>query len=368
MERPPGVASDEVWARVDQLEKRLIQLEVTVRELEEAGREFRRVLTRLGDALGATHDRPAMVSAVLDTCALYLRASGAVFYGVLAGTGRLRPLASCGSCARPEDLADLDVGVGLAGAAVERDRVVIWPESPGVALAEAEDGHRYALAVPVHSGQRPFGAVALYGRSVDRPFSVEDVEAVATIVRHVETAIENSFLYEEAKRLSITDGLTSLWNRRHFDLQLAGEVQRGQRFGEPFSVVLLDLDQMKAVNDQLGHQSGDALLVEVARRLTSGVREVDLVARYGGDEFGLILPNTGLAGALRLADKVRAAVSGERFRLGPPDLVPVTVSLGVASYPEHGDDGRTLVKAADAALYRAKAGGGNRVEHAKVGT
>ncbi|MGH9278579.1 MAG: GGDEF domain-containing protein [Acidimicrobiales bacterium] len=368
MDVPPSVTLRDVWGHVQDVERRLGELEAKVHDLEEAGSEFRKALTRLGDALGATHDRPAMLSAVLDTCALYLRASGAVFYGVVAGTSRLKPLVSCGNAAPPDELAGLDVGQGLAGAAAERDKVVIWPGSHDVELAEAEGAHASALAVPVHSGTHPFGVIALYGRSVDRPFSLEEVEALVTIMRHVETAIENSFLYEEAKRLSITDGLTSLWNRRQFDLQLAGEVQRGQRFGEPFSVVLLDLDQMKGVNDGMGHQSGDALLVDVARRLSAGVREVDLVARYGGDEFGLILPNTGLAGALRLAEKVRAAVGDEHFDLGSGEPVRVTVSVGVASYPEHGDDGRALVKASDKALYRAKAGGGNRVEHAKVGT
>jgi diguanylate cyclase (GGDEF)-like protein len=221
------------------------------------------------------------------------------------------------------------------------------------------------VAVPVRSGGHAFGVLALYGRSVDRPYSGEDVEALTTMVRAVEPAIENTFLYEEARRLSITDGLTSLWNRRQFDLRLNEELRRGIRFSEPFSIVLLDLDQMKAVNDTYGHQAGDALLIEVAQRVTGGVRDVDVVARFGGDEFALILPATGIAGALRLADKVRALLADEPFELGPSPVV-VTASIGVASYPEHGQTGHDLVGSADAALYRAKHAGGNRVEHAKV--
>jgi two-component system cell cycle response regulator len=366
---PGDLTLETLWAVVQVMESRLRQLETRVRELEESGSEFRRALNRLGDALAATHDRPAMLSAVLDTCALYLRAPAGAFYGSVAGTERLRPLASCGTAPAPEDLTELKLGEGLAGAAAASGDVVIWPGSEVIAPSPdepADEGARTGMAVPIRSGNRPFGVLAFYGRSADRSFTREDVDALVALVRQVETAIENTFLYEEATRLSITDGLTSLWNRRQFDLRVAAEHQRGVRFAEPFSIILLDLDQLKAVNDSLGHQAGDALLIEVAHRLASGVRDVDLVSRFGGDEFGLVLPSTGVAGALRVAEKVRGAIGGAPIDVGGRTPVRATVSVGVASYPEHGPTGRELVRAADAALYRAKAAGGNRVEHAKV--
>jgi two-component system cell cycle response regulator len=383
-----GLTLEAVWTRVEALEQSVRQLEARVRELEAAGTEFRMALNRLGDALAATHDRPAMLSAVLETCALFLQASGAVFYGAVGGSDRLRPLAACGNAAPAESLAELRAGEGVAGSAATTGSVVRWPgpsdtfpspDEPAAAPAGPGTGAAAAVAVPVRSGGRPFGVLALYGRSIDRPFTDHDVESLMTLVRQAETAIENTFLYEEAARLSITDGLTSLWNRREFDLRLAAELQRAVRFGDPFSVVLLDLDDFKPVNDRLGHQAGDALLIELAHRLSSGVRDVDVVARVGGDEFGLILPNTGIAGALRLAEKVRSLIGDEAVDLSPPHdpdgvrradpapTVRVAASIGVAAYPEHGKTGRELVAAADAALYRAKAGGGNRVEHAKVG-
>ena len=356
-----------VQERLATVERLILSLDARVRELEQSNGEFRRALNRLGDALSATHDRPAMLSAVLETCALYLRATTGVFYGVVAGTERLRPLVTCG--APPPAGGELSRGQGVAGTAADQEAVVVWPAGPGGTTPPPEPGIEpfadAAIAVPIRSGSKPFGVLALYGTPSDRPFSDDDVDTLATLVRQVEPAIENTFLYEEATRLSITDGLTSLWNRRQFDLRLIAEQQRAVRFGEPFSVILIDLDQMKEVNDTRGHQAGDAVLVEIASRLAGGVRDVDLVARFGGDEFALVLPNTGVAGALRLADKVRAAVADQPFETGgTANGVNLTVSVGVASYPEHGENGGTLVKAADDALYRAKTAGGNRVEHA----
>jgi diguanylate cyclase (GGDEF)-like protein len=366
---PSDPRLEALLGRIDALENRVHELDERVRELERSGTKFRRALNRLGDALASTQDRPAMLSAVLETCALYAGASAAVFYGVVAGSDRLRALATFGETDEPSVVGDLQRGEGVAGAAADTDTLVVWPGAgTTVERAAAEPRHATAVALPIRSGGRPFGVLALYQQSADRPFTTEDVEALASLTRQVETAIESTFLFEEAARQSLTDGLTSLWNRRQFDLRLEAEYQRGQRFGETFSVVLLDLDQMKAVNDAQGHQAGDALLIELARRLTSGVREVDLVARFGGDEFALILPSTGVAGALRLAEKVRVAIADEPFELGGEHAFDVSASIGVATYPEHGNIARLLVKAADAALYRAKAAGGNHVEHARVET
>ncbi len=326
-------------ARITALEARITALEARIREFERSAAAFRYALNRLGDALASTQDRPTMLEAVVATSAEFVGASAAVFYGVVAGTDRLRPLASVGE-------ADPDPAVGASAAA--GDAAVVSDQ---------------AVALPIKSGGRPFGVLVLHRLATDRPFTAEDVEAITSLTRQVESAIESSFLFEEAERQSLTDGLTSLWNRRQFDLRLGGEHQRGVRFGETFSVVLLDLDQMKAVNDSRGHQAGDALLIEISQRLMSGVREVDLVARYGGDEFALILPSTGVAGAIWLAEKVRISIADEPFELGGEDWFDVTASIGVATYPHDGKTIKELVKAADSALYRAKAAGGNRVEH-----
>jgi diguanylate cyclase (GGDEF)-like protein len=359
----------ELAARLRRVEERLRHVERRLVTLEQAGFEFRRVFTRLGDALEATHDRPAMISAVLETSALYLGTEAGVFYSPVAGSDRLRPQSTFGDVGA--EVADVRRGEGVAGGAAALDAVVVWPghASPRPSPAEPAPASVTAVAVPVRSDGRPFGVLALYGRASGLPFSAADVETLQSLVRQAETAIDNSYLYDEAKRLSLTDGLTGLWNARHYDLRLAEELSRAVRFGDDyFAVVLIDLDDFKGVNDTHGHQVGNGVLVELARRLMESTREVDVVARLsgGGDEFALLLPRTGLAGALRLADKVRQAVGGEPFRVDGLEL-PVTMSLGVAAYPEHGSSEKDLKAAADAALYRAKHQGGNRVEHAKVG-
>jgi len=323
--------------------------------------DFRHALARLGDVLASTRDRQVIVAALLEASTTYLGAQVGVFYMVVAGSERLRPVETTGS-SRPS--AELPAGAGLAGAASQAGGPVVWP-GPGDAgrpVPEEPAPGAGAIAIPLRSSGHAFGVLAYYGRR--DTFDDEDVESLAILVRQAETAIENSYLYEEAVRLSLTDGMTGLWNRRNFDLRLESELSRAVRFSEPFAVVFVELDQMKAVNDRHGHQAGDTVLIELARRLTENVREVDLVARWGGDEFTLLLPKTGLAGAVLLAEKIRAAIGTVAFTLDTGS-VKLTISVGVSAYPEHGSSGKELLAAADAAMYRAKAGGRDRVEQAE---
>ncbi len=306
-----------------------------------------------------------MVSALLETTTTYLGASTGVFFVVVAGSERLRPMETTGATDE-NTVGELVGSAGLAGAASRADAAVLWPRDGDDAkpAPEEPEAGAGAVAIPLHSGGHPFGVLGYYGRQT--PFDEEDVDSLEILVRQAETAIENSFLYEEAVRLSLTDGMTGLWNRRNFDLRLEAELSRAVRFSEPFAVVFVELDQMKAVNDRYGHQAGDTVLIELARRLTEAVREVDVVARWGGDEFTLLLPKTGLAGALQLAEKIRSAAANAPFRIDTGSI-DITISVGVAAYPEHGSSGKELVAAADGAMYLAKARGRNRVESAEAG-
>jgi diguanylate cyclase (GGDEF)-like protein len=331
------------------------------KELHERDAAFRSALNRLGDALTVTHDRAGIISAVLETSALSVGAASGVFYAVVPASGGLSAM-SCYECGI--EGSRLEAGEGAAGAAVARDEVVHVPGD--VALSPSEPVADAAVAIPLRRGNHPIGVLAVYGRGPGEAFSADDVHLLQSLIHQAETAIENTFLYEEATRLSITDGLTGLWNRRLFDLRMNEELQRAIRFQEPFGLMLVDLDHFKSVNDRYGHQAGDAVLVELARRLTDATREVDVVTRFGGEEFALILPKTPVLGTLRLAEKVREVVANEPFAAGNASI-PVTVSVGAAGYPDHGLSTGDLLAAADAALYRAKENGRNRVEEAEPG-
>jgi two-component system, cell cycle response regulator len=166
------------------------------------------------------------------------------------------------------------------------------------------------------------------------------------------------------KKLSITDGLTELFNHRHVHELLRDEFERSRRSEEPLAVVMIDLDRFKAVNDTYGHPTGDVVLFETARILKETAREIDMVGRYGGEEFIGILPNTDEEEGARFAERVRAAVEAHLFKDEGTEL-RMTCSSGVASFPVEGvDSPEELLKNADAALYLAKESGRNRVERA----
>jgi diguanylate cyclase (GGDEF)-like protein len=172
-------------------------------------------------------------------------------------------------------------------------------------------------------------------------------------------ALLRTRLYEQAEHLATTDGLTGLLNRRTFNAQLQGRLREAQRYNRPLSLLLLDVDHFKKVNDTFGHPAGDAVLKGVAAVAQKQARETDIVARYGGEEMALILPETDAAGAHAIAERIRKAV-GATSHPTEHGAIQVTVSIGLATSPCPGD-AEAVLEAADKALYRAKQGGRNRV-------
>jgi len=167
-------------------------------------------------------------------------------------------------------------------------------------------------------------------------------------------------LINAQRTAAITDGLTGLKTRRYFAQALATEIQRVGRTGQSITVLIVDVDHFKQVNDSYGHPGGDQALIEIARRLTLGSRAGTVIARYGGEEFALLLPATGPEGAATAAENIRRAVGGTPITVRPDTHVTITASIGAACLPEHADTPETLILAADHALYSAKDAGRNR--------
>jgi diguanylate cyclase (GGDEF)-like protein len=161
--------------------------------------------------------------------------------------------------------------------------------------------------------------------------------------------------------LSLRDGLTGLYNYREFRRRLKEEVDRSRRYGRPFSLLLLDLDHFKAVNDAHGHQAGDEVLREIANRIGQGVRPVDSVARYGGEEITIILPETAGSKAVVVGERIRGLIAVHPITIPGGATVRLTVSVGVAAFGEDGASDNDIISAADSALYAAKRAGRNRV-------
>lgn len=218
------------------------------------------------------------------------------------------------------------------------------------------------IIIPLKAIDKTVGVLYLY---LPPDFEIDDevMKTLTSIGNQMGIALENARLYEETKLLSLHDPLTGLANRRLMHIELDRNLAVAKRLNRPFSVLMLDLDFFKNYNDSHGHTAGDRLLVEISQLLTREMREMDLVARFGGEEFLMILPETGTSEATDIAERIRRRVMETDFYYSgdePPEQV--TVSLGVASFIDSITSERELITMADKAMYEAKNRGRNRVE------
>ncbi|WP_328651073.1 diguanylate cyclase [Micromonospora sp. NBC_00330] len=354
--------------------------------------QLRGHLAVLGDTLASTHDLQRILRVILRSA---IGATGARAGAVLlVETGGVL-VAQCteGLDGRwPVDEADgsqtlrVPVGVGVVGevaatgepqrgraeptgAPTGEPRCRTYVAVPFAAPAGGATATLGGPSVPVDEAgaAAALGVLALYDRLGADEFDDDDLATLRTFAGHAAVAVDNVRVHEEAQRLSLTDPLTGLWNYRYLRESIRREVERASRFGRMLSVLALDLDRFKDVNDTYGHAAGDTVLAEFARRVRGEIREVDLAFRQGGEEFVLLLPETDARGAAIVAERLGAAVRDTPIAVeayaGP---VLVTVSVGIAVFPDHGSTGREVLEAADDALYAAKAAGRDTYRVAEV--
>jgi diguanylate cyclase (GGDEF)-like protein len=252
-------------------------------------------------------------------------------------------------------------GAGLWGRALRESKTLIdndvkrEPDSAAIYLDSAS-----RMCIPLVSFGQALGVLVL-DSALPGSFGVSDIQSLESVADICATAIQNAHYVERVKQLAYLDGLTGIFNRRYFELRIQEELERSRRFNSGMAVIMVDIDQFKRLNDEFGHLLGDEVLRQVSSIFSQQLRKIDVVCRYGGEEFAILLSQTSQQHALGVAEKLRRMVDAWQF---PGVPRPVTISAGVATSPDHGTTREELVKAADAGLYAAKQAGRNCVREA----
>jgi diguanylate cyclase (GGDEF)-like protein len=252
------------------------------------------------------------------------------------------------------------LGVGILGRVARSGEFALVQGSPEPQLPGIIPDSRSVLCVPLAYGETLLGVLNIESTR-EHAFSAQDVLLLRTLADLLSTALHNAFIFQKMQQQSITDGLTGIKTRRFFLEALSQEWKRASRSGRPFSVVLVDLDKFKDVNDTMGHLEGDLVLARVGRLLEQKCRQSNVVARYGGDEFVILMPETGVEQALILSERLRLWMATDPML----NERRVTGSFGVASFPLHGASTEDIIRVADVGMYVSKHAGGNRVSTAE---
>jgi diguanylate cyclase (GGDEF)-like protein len=288
--------------------------------------------------------------------------SGAVFC-FHAERGRLDAVATWGD--QPPKASSFDPSDCWAFASGRTHAVNAW--SAAAACAHVADGHTAgSLCTPLLAQGTALGVLYVASHSDELGLAEAKQRLAEAVAAQLALGLANVQLREVLRIQSIHDPLTGLFNRRYMEETLAREMHRARRAGRPMSVLMLDVDSFKQQNDRFGHDGGDAVLRELGVLLRANLRKEDIACRYGGEEFVLVLPDASLEAAGRRAEQLREAVKRLKIPFRDAVIGPVTVSIGVAAFPDHGDDADRLLKSADAALYAAKREGRDRVSMASL--
>jgi diguanylate cyclase (GGDEF)-like protein len=210
------------------------------------------------------------------------------------------------------------------------------------------------MCIPIKSSEKSLGIIEVFNKTTGEPFAREDFNQLIKLIDQSSILIERALLYQKVEELSITDDLTKLFNTRYLNRSIEMEIQRSLRYRTSVSLIFMDIDYFKHVNDRYGHLVGSKVLAEVGQLLIKNLRSVDVVVRYGGDEFVIVLPHTPPVAAAQIAERIRKAVERNAFLEKEGYTLRITASFGVASYPESARSKEELLRLADEAMYKVK--------------
>ncbi|HTK95582.1 MAG TPA: diguanylate cyclase [Terriglobales bacterium] len=248
------------------------------------------------------------------------------------------------------------LGVGILGRVARANEMALQQGGNASHLLGVLPDSRSVLCMPLTYGETLLGVLNIEDTR-ENAFAQQEVLILQTFADLLATALHNAFIFQKMQQQSITDGLTGIKTRRYFSESLSAEWKRASRSGRPFSVVLIDLDKFKQVNDTMGHLEGDLVLTRVGRLLEQKCRQSNVVARYGGDEFVVLMPETSIEQAQILAERLRLWIATDPML----NERRITGSFGVATFPVHGASIEDIIRVADAGMYVSKRAGGNRV-------
>ncbi len=330
-------------------------------------------MLRISSAGSAEHDEVGLSDLVARTVQRASGVDAVVVSRFHDPSARLDILARTGTLPGTADRGDVDLTASAQArqALLQGQPCLLQVRSSGSDPADPgilrRLGCRQALLVPLGAAGRTIGLLELYLVSDDRLLTDHEVDLVRTMAGQAAASLQNVRLLAQLREAADIDQLTGVHNHRYLQERLTQEVARSSRSRAPLSVMLVDLDGFKRINDEHGHADGDRVLRNVAAALRVAVRANDIVARYGGDEFVVVMPDTGMEAARLVADRVVDGVRGLRHQLSDGSEGHVACSAGLAVAPDDGRTAARLLRAADAAMYRAKRGGGDSVLRAEPG-
>jgi diguanylate cyclase (GGDEF)-like protein len=279
----------------------------------------------------------------------------------------LRFAAAKGGAGRADKNFRLKIGEGIAGWVAQHGRPLIIRD------LRRDERFRFAadrptqlrarslLCVPIVIKHKTIGVLEMINKQDGAPFDATDQDLLTKFADQAAIALERSSLYEQMASLATTDDLTKLYNFRFFDQALEAELERARRYGSAFTIIFLDMDYFKRVNDTKGHLVGSRVLVDVGDLLRRNLRSIDIIARYGGDEFVALMPETPVKSGMRIAQRLHKAIAEHDFLAAEGFHLRLTASFGIAGCPDHSQSKKDLVRLADQAMYLAKNSGRNQV-------